>query len=110
MSGFLRNPTYCLFRSEADMNSKMWAYYVGAFFFILLFVWIYTHGLKGKGVIEGFRFGLYIGLFYMVVGSLMTWPMLPIPGSLLWLWMIFGLIEMIILGLIAGAIYKPVKA
>lgn len=101
--------TGTLLRSEADMSSKMWAYYIGAFFFSILFVLIYTHGVKGKGVIEGFRFGIYIGLFYIAVGSLMTWPMIPFPGALLWLWTIFGMIEMIILGLIVGAIYKPIK-
>ena len=101
--------TGTLLRSEADMNSKMWAYYIGAFFFTLLFVWIYTYGVKGKGVIEGFRYGIYIGLFYIVVGSFMCWPIFPIPGALLWLWILFGMIEMIILGLIVGAIYKPAK-
>ena len=98
-----------VFRSEVDMNSKMWAMYLGEFIFVLLFVWVYTHGLKGKGIMEGLRYGLYIGLMLWVLSSLAMWAMFPVTAWLAWMWAIFGIIEMIILGLIVGAIYKTAK-
>ncbi len=97
-----------VFRAETDM--KTWAMYIGTFIFALLFVWLYTFGVKGKGVMEGFRYGVYIGLFYSVTSSLYMWASMPIPASMAWLWAIIGLIEMIILGLIVGAIYKTPRA
>ncbi len=98
-----------VFRSEADMNSKMWAFYLGEFIFVLLFVWVYTYGVKGKGIMEGLRYGLYIGLMLWVMSSLAMWAMFPVTAWLAWMWMIFGVIEMVILGLIVGAIYKTAK-
>ncbi len=98
-----------IFRSQDDMNSKMWAIYVGELIFALMFVWIYTHGVKGKGIMEGFRYGLYIGLLFMPVSAAAMWAMIPISCWLAWMWTIFGIIEIIILGLIAGAIYKTAK-
>lgn len=98
-----------IFRTEEDMCSKMWAMYIGEFIFVLMFVWIYTYGVRGRGIMEGFRYGIYIGLLYMPISSLAMWAMLPVSGWLAWMWMIFGLIEMIILGLIVGAIYKTAK-
>ncbi len=99
-----------VFRSEVDMNSKMWAFYLGEFIFVLLFVWVYSYGLKGKGIMEGLRYGLYIGLMLWVLSSLAMWAMFPVTAWLAWMWIIFGVIEMVILGLIVGAIYKTVRA
>lgn len=99
-----------VFRSQEDMNSKMWAIYVGELIFALMFVWIYHHGVKGKGIMEGFRYGLYIGLLLMPVSALVMWTLIPISCWLAWMWTIFGIVEIIILGLIAGAIYRPIKA
>jgi len=96
-----------VFRAEGEM--PMWPMYLGGILFTLMFVWIYTYGVKGKGIMEGFRYGIYIGLLYCVINVLGQWAVYPIPGSLAWLWVIFGMIEMIILGLIVGAIYKPAK-
>lgn len=98
------------FRAEDEMNSRMWAMYVGEILFAFMFVWIYTYGIKGKGIMEGFRYGLYIGLLYIPVSSLGMWASIEISGWFVWMWMIFGMIEMLVLGLLAGAIYKPVKA
>lgn len=95
-------------RTGEDM--KMWPMYVCSFIFILMFVLIYTHGVKGKGIIEGVRYGIYIGLLYCIYNAFGQWAVYPISAWLAWMWVISGLIEMIILGLIVGAIYKPAEA
>jgi len=99
-----------VFRTQEDMFSKMWAMILGQIVFMLMFVWIYTFGVRGKGVMEGLRYGLYIGLMFSVIAGAGTWATTPISGWLAWMWIIFGLIETIILGLIVGAIYKTVRA
>ncbi|MEE9554740.1 MAG: hypothetical protein V3W18_10625 [candidate division Zixibacteria bacterium] len=95
------------FRAEADMNARMWAMYLGEIIFAFMFVWIYSYGVKGKGIMEGLRYGLYIGLLYIPVSSLGMWASIEISGWFTWMWMIFGMIEILVLGLLAGAIYKP---
>jgi len=92
------------------MNSKLWAMILAEIIFVVMFVWIYTFGVKGKGLMEGVRYGLYIGLLYSIVPSVGIWAMIPVSGWLCWMWIIFSLIETIILGLIVGAIYKTVRA
>ena len=99
-----------VFRTREDVNSRMWAMLLGELIFVVMFVWIYTFGFKGKGIVEGVRYGLYIGLMFSIVASLSAWAMVPITGWLALMWTIFGLIESIILGLIVGAIYKTVRA
>ena len=45
-----------------DMMSMMWIYHVimliGSFFFTFIF----SKGYEGKGIMEGIRYGLYIGI------------------------------------------------
>jgi hypothetical protein len=98
-----------VFRTEEDMNSKMWAMILGEIIFVIMFVWIYTYGVRGKGPMEGVRYGLYVGLMFSVISGLGTWASVPITAWLAWMWIIFGLIETIILGLIVGSIYKTVR-
>jgi hypothetical protein len=98
-----------VFRTEEDMMSKLWAMILGEIIFVLMFVWVYTYGVKGKGAMEGVRYGLYIGLMFSVVSGLGMWASTPITAWLAWMWIIFGVIETIILGLIVGSIYKTVR-
>lgn len=99
-----------IFRTDEAMNSRMWAMILGEIIFVAMFVWIYTFGLKGKGAVEGLRYGLYVGLLFSPVSALGTWATVPINAAITWSWMISGLIETMILGLIIGAIYKTVRA
>ncbi len=65
--------TYMVLRSvlrpEAEMQSKRWIVFVTALIWPFLFVYIYTKGYEGREVVEGKRYGLWIGLF-----SLFQWP------------------------------------
>jgi len=94
-----------VFREPQDM--KRWAFYVSGIIFAWMFVWIYSYGVQGKGVIEGFRYGIYVGIFYIIVNSMVIWSIIRIPTTLVWSWIILGLIQMIILGLVVGIVYRP---
>jgi len=56
---------------------------------------------------EGVRFGVLIGLFTSIPMAFGTYAMMPIPGSLAWQWFIFTLVETILLGIVAAAVYRP---
>ena len=90
-----------------EMMSKMWIMYLSSLFFSVMFVFIYTKGYEGKGIGEGVRFGLIIGLLMNVVGLLNQFVVYPIPFSLTIKWFIYGMIQFTIAGVIVSLIYKP---
>jgi hypothetical protein len=94
---------------RADMNSFMWIMYVGSLLFSFLFVYIFSKGYEGKGMMEGVRFGFIIGLIMVFTSSFGQYSMYPIPFSLAIQWFIYGMVEFIILGIVAAVIYKPVQ-
>jgi len=81
-----------------DMMNLMWVYHVisviGAFFFTFIF----SKGYEGKGVVEGCRYGLYIGIWMSVGMAYGTYAMIAIPYSLAIQWLIYGIIEYVIYG------------
>ena len=67
---------------------------------------IYASGFAGGGVIAGIRLGILLEI--AAIGMRMGfYAVQPLPGKLVIYGSISGLIEMIIVGAIVGAIYKP---
>ncbi len=92
---------------RADMMDIFWIMYITGAVMSLLFVYIFTKGYQGKGVMEGVRYGLVIGIFMMAIGAINQYVIYPIPFILAVKWLIFGTIEFIIAGIITALIYKP---
>jgi hypothetical protein len=90
-----------------DMASKMWLMYVFGALGALLFTYIFVKGREGKGLAEGIRFGLIMWLFIIVPMNVAWWVMLPIPQFVLVRWILFGLLEMLVAGILVATIYKP---
>ena len=92
---------------RADMMDTFWIMYITGALLSLLFVFIFAKGYQGKGVLEGIRYGLLMGVLLMVIGSLNQYVIYPVPFNIVVKWIIFGLIEFMILGVVAALIYKP---
>jgi len=92
-----------------DMMSKMWIFHLCSFILAFLFTFIFIKGYENKGIAEGARYGLIIGLFANIPYAFYSYGMYPLPFSLCMQWFVYGMIEFIICGLIAAAIYRPVK-
>ncbi len=90
-----------------DMMSKMWIIHLGSLILAFLFTYIFIRGYENKGIAEGVRYGVIIGLFANIPYGFYSYAMYPLPFSLCLQWFIFGMIEFIICGVIAAAIYKP---
>ena len=90
-----------------DMKDKMWIMYLTGIIFSLLFVYIFSKGYEGKGIIEGAKYGLIIGLVVHLVGSYNQYVVYPLPYSLVLKWFIYGTIEMIVAGIVLAFVYKP---
>ncbi len=89
-----------------EMMDLMWVMVLGSLFYSFMFVFIFTKGYEARGVVEGARYGLFIGLLVNVSGMLGQYAMYPIPFGLALIWVAYGIIEMVIAGMITAAIYR----
>jgi hypothetical protein len=82
---------------------------IGQALVVFSLVTIYATGFASGGVIAGIRLGvlLEIAAIGMRLGF---YAVQPIPGNLILYGSIGGLVEMVIVGAMVGAIYKPVLA
>ena len=95
-----------LFRSREEMMSLFHWILIGQALLIFAFVMIYASGFAGGGVMGGIRLGVLLEI--AAIGMRMAiYAVQPFPGRLLFYGSVSGLIEMIIVGAIVGAVYKP---
>jgi hypothetical protein len=81
-----------------DMMQKMWILHIVKIVVAFLVALIFSKGYEGKGIIEGLRYGLYMGLLMSVGMAYGTYAMIAIPYSLALQWFIYGVIEYVIVG------------
>ena len=108
VDGLILGSTYESLKNlwRPDMQSKMWIYYVimvvGAFFFSFIF----SKGYEGKGIIEGIRYGLYIGVWMSIGMAYGTYAMIDIPYSLALQWFIYGIIQYVVFGVLLALVFR----
>ena len=96
---------------SSDIKSKIWAFIIsstaGSFFFTL----IYSKWKKSGAVIEGLRFGSWIGIWMGLNMSLNTYASTGlVPFSLAMQWLVFSIIEYALAGcLVAFAFNFKIK-
>jgi len=82
---------------------------IGQALIVFAFVMIYVSGFAGGGVVAAIRLGILLEI--AAIGMRMGfYAVQPVPGKLIVYGSISGLIEMVIVGAIVGAIYKPGSA
>jgi len=84
-----------------DMQSKMWPMALASFIWSFLFVYIFIKGYENKGIMEGVRYGIIIGLLMNV-----EYVIYPLPLMLVIKWFVCGMIEFIVIGIIAALVYR----
>ncbi|HUI11377.1 MAG TPA: hypothetical protein VL221_13685 [Bacteroidota bacterium] len=96
-----------------DMNSLQWIYpvlsFIGAFFFTLIF----SKGYEGKGILEGVRYGLYIGIWLSLGMAYGTYAMVAVPYGITLEWFLLGVVSYVVLGIVVALVYggkKPAAA
>lgn len=95
------------FRPPAEIEDNMWLLWVSSAIMLYLFCQIFTAGYQGKGVAEGMRFGLLLGLFLSVPSAIDSYVIYPITPAIAGIWFMTGVIGFVIVGAIFAAIYRP---
>lgn len=106
-STYMSEEVQPLFRPQAVLDSTMWLRLFTELVWSFFFTFIFVKGYENKGIAEGIKFGIYIGLFYSFVFAYQSYWMLPMPYTLALQWFIFGLLQCVVLGVVAAIIYKP---
>ena len=106
--GLVLAPTYAQLADiwRPDMPSKMWIFTVVSFVTSFCFVYIFNKGYEGKGIREGVRFGLIIGLFAATPYAYATYAMIAIPYWLALFWFCTGMLQYVVLGVVAAALVE----
>lgn len=99
-----------LWRAQEEM--KWGVYLISMLFFSFFFAFIFSKGYENKGIVEGIRYGVYIGLMFMIPMAYGAYAFMPIPYSLALQWFLYGTIECIIAGIVLALIFgmKPKQA
>ena len=98
-----------LFRPREEIMGMLHWIIIGQAGLALSFVLIYKSGFAGGGIAAGVRLGIMIE-FLAVSARCAIYATQPFPAKVLVLISIGGFIEIIVTGVIVGAIYKPVSA
>ena len=109
--GVLLQSTYASIHGvwRADVQSKMWINSINDLILSFVFLYLFAKGYEGKGIMEGVRFGLLMGLVFSIPAAYGTYLIIPIPYYLALEWFLYGMAQTLILGIVAAAIYKPAE-
>lgn len=94
-----------------DMSGNWWVYnlvfnlIVGLL--LALVYGIFCASLPEKGALRGLQYGFWIWLIGVVPGLLLTLLTLAVPEELVVIWLISGLFNYLIVGLLIGSMYQP---
>jgi hypothetical protein len=72
------------------------------------FAYAYAKGYEGgRGLQEGLRFGVLVGILLCCFGAIWDYMVWPVAPRLAVLWMVDFILEFALYGAIVGAIYRP---
>jgi len=92
------------------MMAKMWVLHVVKIITAYFFVLIFSKGYEGKGLMEGIRYGFYMGAIVAAGFGLGTYASFPIPYRLALEWFFLSLAEYIIAGIVVAQVYGKKEA
>ena len=96
-----------VFRTEQAMNAHLPLMLGGGLLAMFALVYIYSKGYEGGGIGEGLRFGLLLAIFVTGFVSLPIYASFNIDGRLGTLASLVSFVEMLVVGTVIGAMYRP---
>ena len=93
-----------------DMMAKMWVLHVVKLITAFFFTLIFSKGYENKGIMEGVRYGFYMGCIVAAGFGLGTYASFPIKYTLALAWFFLTLAEYIIAGIVVALIYARKEA
>lgn len=99
--------TAALWRPEEEMQTRFIYMLVAQFLCALAFLYIWAKtGWRRRSITDGCAFGFWMGLFQQIT-TMVLYVVMPMPLHLAMKWFFAGLLQAVLLGALAAAIYKP---
>ena len=95
-----------LWRSENDMHARFHWMLMAQLLCAATFVIIWAKGFAGRDIATGITFGLLMGLF-QGIWTIINHVVMPVPGALATKWLLAGVVQCVLLGIVTALIYKP---
>jgi len=76
------------------------------FLFAAMLCMIWALGFAGRSLGTAIAFGLFMGLFQQV-WPIASYVVMPLPGSIAVKWIISGVLQVILVTIVAALVYKP---
>ena len=92
-----------------DMMQKMWVLHFVKLATAFFMTYIFSKGYEGKGIIEGVRYGFYIGMNVSSGFAFGSYATFPIKYQLAVQWFCYSLIEYVILGVVLALVFGQKK-
>jgi hypothetical protein len=92
-----------LFRPNDEV--PMWVIFVAYLFLAFFFTLIFSKGYEGKGIMEGVRYGFYVGMMAMLPFNYVSYAVMPIPYSLAFQGFLYGTVELVICGIVLALVF-----
>ena len=102
-------PLTAIMRSEEASQGLMHFLILGLLVMSWVLCVIFERGYENKGLAEGARFGLILGIL-MSAPSLIFFAVMQFPGDLIVKWIIGGLLELVVAGMLLATVYGKIKA
>jgi hypothetical protein len=97
-----------VFRPQADMNAKLPLMFAGGLLAMFALAYIYAKGYEGgSGIQEGLRFGVLLAIFTFGFVSVGIYGSFNIGRRLAAMASVVSFVEMILVGVVIGALYRP---
>ena len=92
-----------------DMDRLMWLQWVTPLFYTFFFIYVFSKGREGKGLMEGLRYGLIMWAFLSIPSIYGQYMVYPLPYSLVLKWLVSDLVVLAIMGIAVSLLYKPAE-
>lgn len=95
---------------RTDMMAKMWVLHFVKIATAFFFAMIFSKGYENKGIMEGIRYGFYVGMIVASGFAFGSYATFPIPHTLAIHWFVLSLVEYIIAGVVIALVYGRKEA
>ncbi len=102
--------TMPLWRTDDEMMAHMSWLYAGQLLAAVTFVLIWAKGFAATGCRTcAIRYGLGMALFSQAT-TLISYAVQPLTTEIVWKWMLGGVLQGVVLGLVVSLVYRPAPA
>ncbi len=94
---------------RTDMMQKMWILHFVKLVTAFFFTYIFSKGYEGKGIMEGIRYGFYLGMIVSSGFAFGSYVSYSIHYQLALQWFFYSLAEYIIAGIVVALVFGQKK-